>query len=148
MDPSLPSASGTYFSVIFFSTAYFIYTCSCDMIYLHREERHSAAYSCKAVGLGLGNSVHGHCCNLIPFVAQTESVLDGGTCEHLSMTLLLALCRPDIISIRTSPTLLTAALLSCPGRLNLIERTYFSDQFASHRFLKQAGCNTFCSHRK
>ena len=38
MDPSPPSASGTYLSVIFFSTAYLSDTCSCDMIYLHREE--------------------------------------------------------------------------------------------------------------
>ena len=38
MDSSPPSASGTYLSVSFFSTAYLFDTCSCDMICLHREE--------------------------------------------------------------------------------------------------------------
>ena len=37
------------------STACSFYTCSCDTIYLHREERDSAVYFCKPVGLGLGN---------------------------------------------------------------------------------------------
>ena len=115
MDPSPPNASGTYLSVIFFSTAYLYDTCSCDMIYLHREE--IPRYVSVGIGIGeLGTKrPRPHGCNRIYFVAKTESVLDGGTCEHLSMTLLRVRCRPEVISIRTSPTLFIAALLSCPG---------------------------------
>ena len=114
MDPSPPSASSTYLSVIFFFNRLFVWYVFmwCD---ISASRRDSAIYSCKPVALGLGNAVHGHCCNLMSFVAKTENVLDGGTCEHLSMTLLLVRCRPEIISIRTSPTLFTVALLSCPG---------------------------------
>ena len=99
MDLSPPSASGTYLSVIFFSGAYLFDTCSCDMIHLHREE--IPRYI--SVGIRIGELAtkrpRPHCCNRISFVVKTESALDGGTCEHMSMTLLLLMwCRPDIIS--------------------------------------------------
>ena len=111
-----PSTSGMYLSVICFSTAFFLISVHVVLyISIEREKRDSAVFSCKPAGLGLGNSIHGHCCNLIAFVAKTESVLDGGTCENLSMTSFLVRCRPDTISIRSSPTPFTAALLSCPG---------------------------------
>ena len=59
MDPSPPSASGTYLSVTFFSAACLFDTCSYDMIYFHREE----ILRYISLALGFGNSqqnIHGH----------------------------------------------------------------------------------------
>ena len=113
MKPSPPSASGTYLSVTSFSAANLFDTCTYDMIYLHREEISQNI----SLGLGLGNSqqnVHGHIAAIGSHSSpKTESVSDGSTCEHMSMTLLHVRRRPDIISIQTSPTL--TAPLSCPG---------------------------------
>ena len=67
----------------FFSAAYSFVHVMC-MIYLSRV---SAVYSVKPVGLG--NAVHDHRCNRTSLVAKSESVLHGGICELMSMTLLL-----------------------------------------------------------
>ena len=103
---------------------------------IYASWRYSEGHSLKLVGLGWGNSAHGLCCNAISFVTKTENVLDCGTCEHLSMTLLLRRCRPETRSIWTSYC--RPALLSRLG-WSWLNGHILSDQRFSHRFLKQAG---------
>ena len=111
MNPSPSSPSGTYLSVTCFSTAYLFDTCSCDIIYLRREvftrgDWYWGTRNKTSTDISLQSNF---------IVAKTESVLEGGTCEYMPMDDSVTLqCRPDIISMQTSPTLFTA-LLSCPG---------------------------------
>ena len=71
MNPSSPSASGTYLNVTFFLAAYLLDTCSYDVIYLHREEIPQYTY---ILGIGIGELAtkrpRPHRRNRIPFVAK------------------------------------------------------------------------------
>ena len=125
--PSVPLTQGNAYESLFPECLWYvsqrqfffqqpIYLIRVHMIwYIGIEERFGSTRI--SLGLGLDNSQQnaGDHIAAIGFHSslKTDSVLDGSTCEHMSMTLLLVWCRPDITSIQTSPTFTT--LLSCPG---------------------------------
>ena len=80
--------------------------CIVYVIYLHREEIPRYIL----LNPWDWNAVNVHHWSRTSFDTTRESALDGGTCELVSITLLLVRCRPDIISIQTSPTLFTSML--------------------------------------
>ena len=98
MNPPPPSDSGTYLSVTFFQHPIRFIRVHMTW-YICIEKRFCRVRI--SLGLGLGNSqqnFHLHIAAIRSHSSpKTESVLDGSTCENMSMTLLLVRCQPDII---------------------------------------------------